>query len=117
MAEKTFALRTEPHTATVGPHQFLFQPEVNGAEFVQAYAALRLSTAQQAKPKKGEEAEVTPEALEATDAALREFLSTFMLPESAEAFEPVRLPTRVLVELLHWVVELYGGGAKERPTG
>ncbi|UJV42993.1 hypothetical protein [Streptomyces sp. AMCC400023] len=29
----------------------------------------------------------------------------------------LRLPDRVLIELMEWSLELYGGGAKARPTG
>lgn len=29
----------------------------------------------------------------------------------------IRLPDRVLIELMEWSIELYGGGTKARPTG
>ncbi|MDX3068383.1 hypothetical protein PV518_40565 [Streptomyces sp. ND04-05B] len=38
--------------------------------------------------------------------------------KGARIVDGLRLPTRVIVELLEWVVELYGGGsAGARPTG
>ncbi|MFE2424636.1 hypothetical protein [Streptomyces hokutonensis] len=36
--------------------------------------------------------------------------------QGARVVDALRLPTRVTVELLEWVVELYGGGG-DRPTG
>lgn len=115
MTTRTFALRTEPHEARVGDHVLLFVPEVNGAAFLQSYAKLR--DAQSASKGKGKDAEVTAESLAAADAAIREFLASVMLEESREAFASLELPTRILVEMLEWVAELYGGGAKARPTG
>nr|WP_237498022.1 hypothetical protein [Streptomyces sp. SID8377] len=35
----------------------------------------------------------------------------------AQVVDAFPLPDRILVQLLEWVVELYGGGAGERPTG
>lgn len=37
--------------------------------------------------------------------------------EGRRVTDALRLPQRVIVELMEWVVELYGGGAGERPTG
>ncbi|MFZ4160425.1 hypothetical protein ACOZDE_18640 [Streptomyces griseoincarnatus] len=33
----------------------------------------------------------------------------------AKAVDTLRLPDRILVQLMEWVIELYGGGADERP--
>ncbi|MFI9026298.1 hypothetical protein [Streptomyces sp. NPDC053560] len=145
---RTFTLNTEPHVATVGETQLLFQPEVMGDEFLDAYEAL-----QESQKRLGVDvnnlAAADPEALRAVVRALRLFLARLMLPESAETFARwevrkdgetvsahgtpekaeeaaakvegtvkdvgMRLPDRVLVELLEWAVELYGGG--QRPTG
>ena len=111
MATKTFHLNTEPHTANVGEHRFQFEPEVVGAEFATAYAELQ---ALQAEVDGDSE---DPKLLVKLDASIREFLATFMLPESREAFAEVKLPTRILVGMLQWVAELYGGGPGNDHTG
>lgn len=147
---RTFTLNTEPHVATVGETQLLFQPEVMGDEFLDAYEALQASQ-KQLGVDVNNLAAAEPENLRAVVRALRLFLARLMLPESAkilaqwqvvtngqmvsshgtpeEAAEAakkakgdatvkdvgMRLPDRVLVELLEWAVELYGGG--QRPTG
>ncbi|MCI3221988.1 hypothetical protein [Streptomyces sp. NP-1717] len=41
MATKTFAINTKPHVADVGGTELLFQPEVMGDDFMDAYAELR----------------------------------------------------------------------------
>ncbi|WP_433856651.1 hypothetical protein [Streptomyces kronopolitis] len=147
---RTFTLNTEPHVATVGETQLLFQPEVMGDEFLDAYEAL-----QESQKNLGVDvnnlAAADPENLRAVVRSLRLFLARLMLPESAQTFARwevvksgkavsshatpgeaaeaaakvkgdatvkdvgMRLPDRVLVELLEWAVELYGGG--QRPTG
>lgn len=116
MASKTFALRTDPHEAVVGPHTFLFPPEMDSGEFLEAYAGLKET--QKAVGGTGKKADgMDVEKAKAASQGLRVFLARLMLPESAEAFATVKLPDRVLIDMLHWAVELYGGGAKERPTG
>lgn len=114
MAErKRFAIRTEPHVAEIGDDvELLFQPEVMGDEFMDAYS--QLQEAQKKLPADPEQlAQVDPKVIKQAKAAVREFLAEMMLPESAEQFGKLRLPDRVLTDLLHWVVELYG----DRPTG
>ncbi|MEU8870433.1 hypothetical protein AB0D24_04570 [Streptomyces javensis] len=146
--KKTFALNTEPHVADVGGTELLFQPEVMGDDFMDAYAELR-----EAQRGSGVDPDdlsgADPDQLRQISRALRSFLAYLMLPESAdlltrlhvvkagaalesftnleeaEAYaaavegggarvrDALRLPDRVLVELLEWVIELYGGG--ERP--
>ncbi|WP_233646826.1 hypothetical protein [Streptomyces sp. BSE6.1] len=145
--QKTFSLNTEPHVANIGEHQLLFEPEVFGDEFMDAYAELRES--QQAKGVDLENlADADTDDLRRTMRAVRVFLARNMLAESAEFFtrldvvqggkvleafqdfdeasefagqhdgarvvDALRLPSRVIVELLEWVVELFGGG--NRPT-
>ncbi|MFF2612380.1 hypothetical protein [Kitasatospora sp. NPDC058046] len=142
MATKKFALNTTPHVAEVGAHTLLFQPEALGDEFLESYSRLQGTY-------KGLNLDLTNPALDlgqVRDAtvALRQFLASLMLPESAEEFarwdvvvggktasshgDPaeareaadgrkgarvvdrgLRLPDRVLIELMEWVVELYGG--------
>lgn len=112
MATKSFAINTEPHRAEVGEHTLKFVPEVVGAEFAQAVSALR--EAQKRVKDAGEDAGA--EELLAVHEGMRSFLVGMMLPESVKVFEEVRLPDRILVQLIEWVVELYGSGVEERPT-
>lgn len=141
---KTFAIRTEPHVAEIGDNvELLFQPEVMGDEFLDAYERLK-ETQRGLGVEVDDLANVDPDRLRQTVGALRVFLAQLMLPESAERFarwnvalggeivatfgDPefahrhaadlegatvvdagLRLPDRVLVELLEWTVELYGG--------
>ncbi|MFJ2205927.1 hypothetical protein [Streptomyces microflavus] len=149
MANKSFALNTEPHVAAVGDTELLFEPEVMGDDFMDAYVGLR--DAQQALGVDVENLEnLAPQAIRSLSVALREFLARLMLPESAavmtrlqvsqagktldtfadqaaaEEFAAtvtgatrityaLRLPDRVLTELMEWTVELYSGG-KRPPT-
>lgn len=126
-----------------------FVPEVFGAEFLDGY-----NKVQEAQAALGGEQDLTkmdPAALHQVYGAMRHFLGTLMIPESAERWlrfevikagklidhfrtrseaeakaaelgptarvqdKSMRIPDRVLVDLLEWVTELYGGG-NERPT-
>lgn len=107
MASRNFALNTEPHEAVIGSETLLFQPEVIGAEFAQAYAGLK--EAQKRMSAAGEEAGA--DDLLSVNEAMRGFLARLMLPESVKVFDGMQLPDRVLVQLLEWVAELYGGGS------
>lgn len=145
--QKTFALNREPHVADIGETQLLFQPEVMGDDFVEAYTALR-STQQASGVNIDDMDGIDPDQLRKVSRGMRTFLGHLMLPESAELFtrldvvkggkilgsfaEPeeaeafaakakgggakvtdsLRLPDRVLVELLEWVVSLYSGGSR-----
>ncbi|WP_371095065.1 hypothetical protein [Streptomyces sanglieri] len=146
---KSFALQTEPHVADIGGTEFLFQPEVMGDEFLDAYAELR--DAQKAKGIDLDNlADADPSDIRRSARAQRVFLARQMLPDSAKLFlridvvkddkvlksfqdleeaetyaakqkgarivDALRLPSRVLVELLEWIVELHGGGGDARPT-
>ncbi|WTW95385.1 hypothetical protein OG216_19275 [Streptomycetaceae bacterium NBC_01309] len=148
MARKTFTLNTQPHVAEIGETELLFQPEVMGDEFLDAYSGLQ-DTTKTLGVDLSDLANVDVDQLRAVTTALRTFLARLMLPESAERFacwtvqvggkvvgtysssqdaaeaaasrknakvadRSMRLPDRVLVELLEWAVELYGGGS--RPT-
>ncbi|MER6632331.1 hypothetical protein ABT301_29625 [Streptomyces sp. NPDC000987] len=145
---KTIQLHTEPHVVEVGDVELLFEPEVMGDAFVDAYA--ELAEAQKAKGVNLENlADADPGVLRKTLRSVRVFLARQMLPESAELFtrldvvvggkvvgsfhdldeaeefaaqhpgalirDVLRLPTRVVAEILEWIVELYGGGGS-RPT-
>lgn len=107
MAERTFEIRTEPHQAHVGEHTLYFEPEVEGAAFADAYAALK--EAQKAITAAGDN--VGADELKIVSQGMREFLARFMLEESRTLFEGIRLPDRVLVKILEFVAELYGGGS------
>lgn len=160
MATKSFAINTEPHVADVGGTQLLFQPEVVGAEFAQAYAELRevqksVKGNKASSTKHAKDDDTSPETLLKLNHAMRSFLSGFMLPESAEIFsrhelthkgevqvftsaeqaaavaeelgvtntlvdKSMRLPDRILVQLMEWVAELYGSadsGKTDAPGG
>jgi len=110
VATRKFALNTTPHVAEIGDTKLLFQPEVMGDDFLDAYEKLR---AVQKEAKADDPANADPAELRKVTKALRDFLSDLMLPESRDAFAQIRLPDRILVELLEWAVEQYGA----RPTG
>lgn len=107
MAERSFALNVTPHVAVVGPHRFEFEPESNGAEFADAYSALR--EAQRSITDAGEN--VGAAELKIVSAGMRDFVTRFMLDESKALFASVTLPDRVLVQMLEFVAELYGSGS------
>lgn len=144
MVTKDFAIRSEPHVATIGEHRLTFAPEANGSELLDGYAKLKAAQA-------SVDVEKDPAAAKKILRALRVFLASLMLPESADLFltvdvlneegvrvrsfkdeaeaeefaassmvgakvvERLPLPQRVLTELLEWIIEVLGGGA--RPTG
>ncbi|MGC0418413.1 hypothetical protein [Embleya sp. AB8] len=147
MATKKFALNTEPHIAVVGDVELLFQPEVMGDEFLDAYSRLQ-DTTKRLNIDLADATNADLGTLREATVALRMFLVSLMLPESATVFarwdvvvsggkvvashadpeeareaaggrkgarvvdQSMRFPDRVLVELLEWVVELYGGGTR-----
>jgi hypothetical protein len=122
VAERTFNINTEPHTARIGEHVLLFEPEVIGSDFIQAYTALqdvqqRASAsnrpARKASATQHAKASEVPDTkiLKELDSAMRAFLEELLVPESRETFRTMRLPQRVLVQLIEWVTELYGGGS------
>lgn len=119
MASKAFEIRTEPNEALIGDATLLFQAEVVGAEFAEAYDALR-SVQQKVKGLEGGKPSSTKHAkadhvdsttLAELSNAMRDFVGRFLLPESKTVFDSMRLPDRVLVQLMEWVAELYGGGS------
>lgn len=118
MAEKTFVINEDPHVANVGQHRLLFVPEVAGAAFAEGYAALvevqqKVSAGKAAKSSSTKHAKAEnfdPKLLTELNDGMRNFLSGLMLPESQELFATLMLPDRILVSLLEWVAELYGGG-------
>lgn len=119
MATKTFEIRTEPHEAVIGAHVLLLEPEVVGAEFAQAYDEIRevqgkVKAAQSSKGSSTKHAKsdgVDAAVLTELSDAMRTFIRRFMLPDSKAVFDGLRLPDRVLVQLMEYVAELYGGGS------
>jgi hypothetical protein len=150
VANKKFALNTQPHAAEIGDDVTLyFLPEVMGDEFLDSYGRLQ-ETTKRLNVDLSDASNVDLSHVRAANTALRVFLASLMLPESAESFarwevhasgkkvgsyaDPasaeeaaagrkgakvvdagLRLPDRVLVELMEWVVELYGGAGGQRP--
>ncbi|WP_228980114.1 hypothetical protein [Streptomyces sp. DH12] len=82
MAKLTIALNTSPHVADIGGVELLFQPEVIGTDFIDAYADVRALLAQLG----GNGQTTDPDELRAADVEMRRFLARLMLPESAEVF-------------------------------
>ncbi|WP_327415384.1 hypothetical protein [Streptomyces sp. NBC_01233] len=150
MATKKFAINTRPHEAEIGDDTtLLFQPEVLGDDFLDSYGRLQ-ETTKKLNVDLSDAANVDLSQVREANVALRVFLASLMLPESAEEFARwevraggktvsshstpdeakeaaegrkggkvvdagLRLPDRVLVELMEWVVELYGGAGGQRP--
>lgn len=116
--ERVFELRTEPHKATIGNVTLLLQAEIEGARFAGAYTALQAAQ-RKFKPtgnkatstKHAKEADLNAEDLAGLSSAMRDFVGTFVMDETREAYDSLRLPDRVLVELVEWVGELYGSGS------
>lgn len=126
--ERVFEIRTEPHRAVIGQNTLLFQPEADGAEFVSAYGKLQQKQEEAAsleKPRKASSTKHAKSPLSETElstvavleAAMRDFLAEFLLPDSRDVFKGLKLPQRVLIELIEWVAELYGGGSGNPDAG
>lgn len=107
MASKNFAINTDPHDATIGDKTLFFVPEVEGSEFMTAYTELR----DVQKIVGQNEVDATAEDLVMVNTAMRDFLSGLMLPDSRVTFDTMKLPSRVLVQMLEWVAGIYGGGS------
>ncbi|GGT74540.1 hypothetical protein P6B95_15490 [Streptomyces atratus] len=114
MARKSFALNKEPHIAEIGDDFVLeFQPEVMGDEYLDAYERLQ-DRYKNLGIEDGDLTGAAPGAAREAAAAVREFVSSLMMPDSAEQFAATPLPERIVVALLEWTQEIYGGG---RPSG
>lgn len=120
MAErKKFTVNTEPHVAEVGDDEFLFKPEAYTDELIEAWASLRVleeaSAATQEKKGDGDKIDPTDlvERTKRASSSIRQFIASMMLEESVPRFNEVKLPDRVLIEMMRWVMEVYG----LRPTG
>ena len=107
MATRTVAINTEAHVATIGDTEIKFQPEAIGAAFAEAYSGLK--DAQKRVAAAGDS--IAGDDLSAITEAMRGFLTRLMLPDSAKVFAKMQLPNRVLVQLIEWTAEIYGGGS------
>jgi hypothetical protein len=109
MATKKFALFTDPHVAEIGDDlAFRFKPEVMGDEFLDSYEALKERYGN-LHLDSSDLASLSTSDLREAIGAIRDFLTSLMLPDSAEEFAKTRLPNRVVMELLSWAMEIYGG--------
>ncbi|WP_411092328.1 hypothetical protein [Streptomyces sp. 049-1] len=152
MATKNFSFNTEPHVASVNGRDLLFEPEVMGDAYMDAFGELKEAQAAASGIDLDDLSTLDPSTLRGATRGLRQFLGRMMLPESAREFLTVeaisadgtvlschqeweeaeeaaaqvtgarvrwtwQMPDRVLVDLMEWVTELYGGGSKARPTG
>ncbi|MGC4947697.1 hypothetical protein ACLQ2N_16065 [Streptomyces sp. DT224] len=152
MARKSITLNTEPHVVEIGDIELLFEPEVMGDEFVEAFSDFREAVLTANGVDLDDMETLTPENLRTVASGMRTFLARLMLPDSAALFTRVdvvagdgevlasfqdwdeaqafvdglteqtgkarwglRLPDRVIVEIMEFVVGLYGGGADQRP--
>ncbi len=125
MASKSFALNTEPHEATVGDLVFYFEPFVTGAEFAEAYADLtavqaKLKAAKGAKATSGKPAKadntMDPKLLAEVSDAMRTFILQFMVTgDQLTAFANLKVPDGLLVDVINWLAELYGGSSGNDP--
>ncbi|WP_234334282.1 hypothetical protein [Streptomyces sp. NRRL B-1347] len=106
-------MNTEPHVAVIGDIELRFQPEVAGSEFLDVYERL-VSTQKQVGT---DLAKADPRQMREVLAALRGFIKELMLPESVPVFDKMPLPDRIMIELVEFLMEVYGGGVnKKRPT-
>lgn len=85
MAKKQFTLNTQPHEAEIGDATYLFEPEVLGDEFLDRYERLQEANRRlNIDPANMADADLS-KVREAT-IAMRVFLASLMLPESAHEF-------------------------------
>lgn len=119
MATRTFTLNTSPHEAVIGNTVLFLQPEVDGATFVEAYAGLRDAQAKvtgtkASSTKHAKAVDTDPETLRELSAAMRGFIRRFLLEDSTGPFDALSLPDRILVQLVEYLAEIYGGGSGNR---
>lgn len=117
-----FSINTEPHVAEVGDDEFHFKPEVYTDELLDAWAELR--TIEKAEVAPGEDPKAAAERIRKANEATKGFLAEMMLEESASKFLGMKLPDRVTVELMRWILGVYGlrpttssnGSSESSPT-
>lgn len=120
MTERVFSIRTEPHRAVIGDTVLLLVPEANSGDFLDAYNRMRAAQELFSRKSAGTKAtgtkhakasEVDTESLAKLNKTMRDFVTGFLLPESVTVFENLTLPDRVLLQLIEFAAELYGGGS------
>lgn len=120
MTERVFEIRTEPYRARIGDTVLLFEPEAYGSEFVAEYNKLvevqsrvgRKAAGSKANSNKhAKSPDIDAEEMAQVNAAMRGFVARFLLPESVPVFESMRIPDRILLQLIEFAAELYGGGS------
>lgn len=117
VATKKFSLHTEPHVAEIGDElAFEFQPEVDGDAFLDSYDRLKERYAGLQLGGSDLDSIQTRDLREAIS-AVRAFLASLMLPASAARFEGTKLPNRIIMQLLEWAMEIYGGGRPPTSSG
>jgi len=118
--ERVFNIRTEPHRAVVGDVTLLLIPECSGSDFLDAYKNLRdvqtrvnrkSSGVKASSSKHAKDADIDVAELADLSRTMREFVASFLLPESVAPFETMNLPDRILLQLIEFAAELYGGGS------
>ena len=110
MATKKFSLHTEPHVAEIGDElAFELQPEVSGDEFLDSYDALKERYGGLQFGATADLNSIQTGDLREAIAAVRAFLASLMLPDSAARFETTPLPNRIVMQMLEWAMEIYGG--------
>ena len=110
MAVKRFSYAVEPHVFELGDDiKLSFLPIIDAVEFLDALEPLQTA---QAAAKDDD-----PASLKALIVELKGFLAALQTEESKALFGGLKLPLDLLTQLSEAAVELYGGGAKERPTG
>lgn len=110
MAERQrFSINTEPHVAEIGDDEYHFKPEVYTDELLDAWAELRaLEAAQAAGATKDDDPKVIAERIRKSGAALKDFLAEMLMEDSVEKFKGTKFPDRVTVELMRWILGVYG---------
>ena len=114
MAVRHFELN-QPHEITVGDALFKIQPEVSGAEFAEAYGALKevqakVTGSRGNSSKAGKAADASPKALAELSQAMRTFIGGFVLDDYRQTFDETMIPDRILTGIIEFIGQVYGGG-------
>jgi hypothetical protein len=121
VARTKIALNTEPHVIEVGEDvELLFQPEVMGDVFIDAYSELREVQEAATGTDLEDLSALDPAKIRGAARAMRSFLAKLMLPESAEFFTRVDVVKggEVLASFTNWAeaeehaAGVKGGGAR-----
>ncbi|GAA2945975.1 MULTISPECIES: hypothetical protein [Streptomyces] len=102
--KKSFALNTDPHVAAIGDTELLFEPEVMGDEFMDAYAEMQAAQQRDTSRDDDDRGSGSADSLRAVVGGVRQFLARLMLPESAELITRVDVVEagKVLASFTSW---------------